>query len=197
MLLLGFVAVLFPFFSSLTASVFVGALMLVGSVLRLFNLEPKSGSKEWWLEGLGGVLGVLAAGLILIFPLTGAITLTLLVGAYFFAQALLRFMTAWSVDRHRTWFVVSGILDLGLSLLVVLGWPGTGLWVLGILLGVHLVMMGLIMLTTPREVLEAAPGVPVGRSDGEGKKQASADERIDTALAETFPASDPPGYGPR
>lgn len=197
MLVLGVGAFLFPFVSSMAAGIFVGALMLTGSVLRLVHLQPKTGSKEWWLDGIGSMLGLAAAGLILLFPVTGAVTLTLLVGAYFLTQGLLRFAAAWSIPGHRTWFIASGLLDVILAFIVISGWPDTGLWVLGVLFGAHLTMMGLIMLLTPREVLEAPPNPVDPRPGSQPRDEASDDQRIDAALAESFPASDPPGFGPR
>jgi uncharacterized membrane protein HdeD (DUF308 family) len=40
------------------------------------------------------------------------------------------------------WMLASGIIDIGLGVLLLIGLPGTALWALGLLLGINLIFGG-------------------------------------------------------
>ena len=40
------------------------------------------------------------------------------------------------------WMLVSGIADLILAALIIVGWPGTATWALGLIVGVNLITSG-------------------------------------------------------
>jgi len=46
------------------------------------------------------------------------------------------------------WFFFSGITALALAIVVWGGWPQTGLWVLGLLLGINMVFLGWALIKT-------------------------------------------------
>jgi uncharacterized membrane protein HdeD (DUF308 family) len=43
---------------------------------------------------------------------------------------------------HWGWLLTSGIINLGLGIIVWSGWPVTGLWVLGMFIGINLLFSG-------------------------------------------------------
>lgn len=165
LLALGIAAIVFPLAGSVAAGVFLGALIIAGSILRLTNLgdAPTRGLKV--LDGIGGVLGLAAGALLFLFPVPGILTLTLLVAAYFGAQGIVKVAAAISHSgAGRGWLGFGGVLDLVLAGLVFLEWPTTALWFLGLLLGVHLIINGVALLSGGREALSPPvrrrPGMP-------------------------------------
>jgi uncharacterized membrane protein HdeD (DUF308 family) len=40
------------------------------------------------------------------------------------------------------WMLASGVSDLALVAVIVLGWPASGVWVLGLIVGFNLIMTG-------------------------------------------------------
>lgn len=108
----------------------------------------------------------------------------------------MRWASAWSQPHGRGWLVLGGALDLLLAILVTAGWPGTALWVLGALLGVHLLTMGFVMLFSPRQIIASEAKAEIEASqDKAPSPRTENDKRVETALKESFPASDPPGFG--
>jgi uncharacterized membrane protein HdeD (DUF308 family) len=60
-----------------------------------------------------------------------------LVGIFKVVAALNYRFAAWG------WPLVSGVIDLLLGVLIVLGWPGSSLWALGLFVGIALLFRGL------------------------------------------------------
>jgi len=93
-----------------------------------------------------GALFYGAAGLLLIFnPLRGAISLTLLIAWLFIADGVIRTALAFRLrPRDRWgWFLASAIVSFVVGILLIAGWPATGLWALGTLLGIDLIFSGI------------------------------------------------------
>jgi uncharacterized membrane protein HdeD (DUF308 family) len=104
-----------------------------------------------WTKGWGGfiwqvLLGVLllAAGVVLVaHPMAGSLVLTYVFGLVLLVSGVLRVvlgMRLWA--RLGGVLVLSGIFGIGAGLVVLAGWPATGLWVIGFVLGVDMVMQG-------------------------------------------------------
>jgi uncharacterized membrane protein HdeD (DUF308 family) len=77
-------------------------------------------------------------------PVAGAMSLTLIIGAFFLAGGIINFAHG---IRHRKeqywgWFIVNGIVDLILGALIVVGWPVTALWVIGTFVGIQMFLYG-------------------------------------------------------
>jgi uncharacterized membrane protein HdeD (DUF308 family) len=98
----------------------------------------------------GFALHLLAAGLYLLTglfmledPERAAAVLTLLIAAGFLVGGLLR--TIFSlVERFHgwPWVVLHGVVDLVLGIIILSGWPGSSLWVIGLFLGIDLIFHG-------------------------------------------------------
>src|SRR5215471_10149567 len=92
------------------------------------------------------VIGLVAGVLLVGWPLLGTLSLTAVLIAFLFAEGVVSIMYAL---EHRNalsgrwgWMLASGILDVGLGVLLFIGLPGTALWALGLLLGINLIFGG-------------------------------------------------------
>ncbi len=146
---LGIVALAFSVFTTL-ASVFVFGWMLafagIFEAVHAFKLPRWSG---FLLELLAAILYVVVGVMMIIRPAAGALSLTLLIGAFFLMGGIFRIVAAAAVrPPNWGWLVISGIVTLLLGLLIVWEWPASGLWVIGMFLGIDLVFSGtwLVML---------------------------------------------------
>jgi len=134
---------------TLAGTIFIGAALLVGGVFQVVHAFM---TREWgsFLLGLfAGVLSVIAGLLIMSEPLRGALILTLVVVAFLAVGGITRIMLA---IRHRgmaRWvlLLLSGIVSLFVAWLLYATLPWSGLWVLGTLIAIELIVQGIAWLS--------------------------------------------------
>ena len=128
----------------------VGIMMVMGGVAEIIAAFSV---KEWGKAIFVGLVGALyvAAGVIAFeSPLLAAAVLTLLLGIALMVGGIVRMFLAWHMreaGKPWGWVVVSGIISLLLGLMIVVQWPYSGLYVLGIFLGIDLIFIGSSWLT--------------------------------------------------
>lgn len=131
--------------SATVVSVFVvGIMMIVAGVAEVINaFQIKSwGRFLFWLAL--GLLYIVGGFLVFQNPLLTAAGLTLILGAVLCVSGLVRIFLAFSMKQGTPWIwvVLSGAITLLLGAIILLHWPVSSLWTLGIFLGVDLVMAG-------------------------------------------------------
>jgi len=93
-----------------------------------------------WGAVLFGVIGIL----ILWRPLVTAEILTLLMGAFFLVAGLFQLITPFVISLPDWgWHTLNGLITLLLGILVLAQWPVSGLWVIGLFVGIELVFYGI------------------------------------------------------
>src|SRR6056297_2267568 len=146
MLIGGFLAFLNPFAASLAAEAVAGAAFLVAGAVQLWLAvtDKTKTTGDRWLSGALGLALVLFAVTLVLNPLAGLVTLTVLVAALFTVLGALRVGLAWQIRPVQGWgwIMASGVLSLVLAALIVLGLPGAALGILGLFLGIDLTMAG-------------------------------------------------------
>jgi uncharacterized membrane protein HdeD (DUF308 family) len=146
LLVLGALAILVPWVATITVTYLVGWLFLISGGVGLFTtLRMRHGPGYWW-SLLSAFIGIVAGILLLIWPITGALSLTLLLTAFFIVEGIASIMYA---IEHRNqlsgrwgWMLVSGIIDLIIAAIIVAGLPGTVAWAIGLLVGINLLFGG-------------------------------------------------------
>jgi uncharacterized membrane protein HdeD (DUF308 family) len=146
LVILGLLALLAPVIASVAATVFFGWLLLLSGVIGLVTTFRARHAPGFWWSLLSAVIGIVAGILLLGWPLLGTLSLTAVLIAFLFAEGVVSIMYAL---EHRNalsgrwgWMLASGILDVGLGVLLFIGLPATALWALGLLLGINLVFGG-------------------------------------------------------
>jgi uncharacterized membrane protein HdeD (DUF308 family) len=141
----GAFAIAVPVAASLAAALVFGAVLLVLGVLQAVHAISVRKSKVVFLQLLGGLLYIVTGALVFWFPVSGAISLTILVAALLIADGVIRCALAYRLRPVRGWgwFLCAGIASAVVGILLLIGWPLTGLWGLGLLLGVNLLFIGM------------------------------------------------------
>ncbi|WP_437276794.1 HdeD family acid-resistance protein [Sorangium sp. KYC3313] len=162
LLVLGVLAILMPVVASLVSAVVIGSVLVVSGLLLGVHAvrNPRWANSSWSL--VSALFQIVAGVLIVAFPVTGTMTLTLILAAFFFADGFLRIIRA---IQHRGmpawgWLLFDGLLSLALGVLIWWRWPSTAAWALGLLVGVNLIISGSSMLligvsARPRPVASA------------------------------------------
>ena len=108
------------------------------------------GWRGFLLELLSAVLYLGVGILLLVNPLEGALALTIVLAAFLVVEGIFKIIMAMRVRDHDGWgwLLASGILSVTLGVLIWAQWPASGLWVIGLLVGIQLLFTGwsLVML---------------------------------------------------
>jgi uncharacterized membrane protein HdeD (DUF308 family) len=105
----------------------------------------------FWTKGWGGflwhiLLGLLslAAGILLLAnPVEGSLVLTYAFGFLLIASGLLRAVLGVRFWRRRGWvLLLSGAFGILAGIVILAGWPYSGLWVIGFVLGIDFILHG-------------------------------------------------------
>ena len=127
------------------ASVFlVGIMMIVAGIAEIINAFQLKGWSKFLIWVLLGALYIFAGFVTFENPLFAAAVLTLVLGAALVASGLVRIFLAFSMKRESSWIwlLLSSLVTMLLGLLILAHWPVSGVYVLGIFLGVDLMMAG-------------------------------------------------------
>ena len=163
MTVLGVLAVIWPQLSTVAVDVYVGWLFLLSGAVGLATMffAPSASAFFWSL--FTAALSLFVGILLLWHPIEGAISLTLVLIAFFIAEGI--FQIAASLSYREAfpeswgWMLGSGIADLILAGLIISGWPGTATWALGLIVGVNLISSGIAIImvaVTGRRIVRTA-----------------------------------------
>jgi uncharacterized membrane protein HdeD (DUF308 family) len=143
--LAGAAAIAFPFFSTVAAKVALGWVLLFTGIINVVHAFATWGWRAFGHNLLVGLLFVAAGAYLAFFPLTGIITLTILLAALFIVEGYLELMMALRLQPDAGWFwvLLSGILAIGAGVMIGLGLPDSSTWVIGLLTGINLLASGL------------------------------------------------------
>ena len=144
-IIIGLVAVVAPIAATEVSEIFLGWLLLLGGILQLLQAFRVSAWKGALWQMLGAVLFLLAGLFMVLKPIDGAIALTFVLAVFFMAEGASRCIIAFRVRPMQGWylFLFGGLMGFLLGVLLWLEWPASGLWAIGLLLGVNLIVSGL------------------------------------------------------
>jgi uncharacterized membrane protein HdeD (DUF308 family) len=162
LLILGAVAIIVPPIATLAATIVIGWLFLLSGIIGLVTTFMMRNAPGFWWSLVSAALGVLAGGWLLARPLTGAVSLTIVVVAFFIIEGIASIMFALEHKRELTgrwgWMLVSGVIDLVLAAVIFAGLPGTAAWAIGLLVGINMLFGGSALIAMALHARNAAPG---------------------------------------
>ena len=146
LVILGLAAMIVPPLASLAVTIVLGWMLLISGVAGLeLTLWARQMPGFWW-SLISAVLAVGAGIILLVQPVQGTLTLTIVVGAYFLAEGVATIMYALEHRRELSerwsWLLVAGIMDLLIAAVIITGLPGSALWAVGLLVGINLLFGG-------------------------------------------------------
>jgi uncharacterized membrane protein HdeD (DUF308 family) len=150
LVILGILAILVPPLATIAVTILIGWLFLISGVAGLITTFGARHAPGFWWSLLSALLGIAAGLVLLVWPLSGAISLTLLLIVFFIIEGVLSIMYAVEHKRELTgqwgWMLVSGIIDLILAAMIWGGLPSTAAWALGLLVGINMLFGGSAMI---------------------------------------------------
>jgi uncharacterized membrane protein HdeD (DUF308 family) len=139
----GFFLLSSPVIASI-ASVFVFAILLLSAgVVHIITAFLDKHSNHLWLHLVIAAFTIVVGLLMLFSPGITLAALTLLIAAFFLSNGLFRIIGS-LVSRFKGWgwFFLNGLISLVLGILILIHWPSSSLWVIGLFIGIDLIFAG-------------------------------------------------------
>lgn len=149
LLILGIIAVVDSMLATVVSMIFFGWILVFAGIVEAVQTIRHRGGGHLFLHALNAVLAIVVGALLLWKPLEGAVGLTLLLAMYFCVAGIFRIITALSVRvAGWGWVCLSGVVTLILGILIWIQWPVSGLWVIGLFIGIELIFAGWAQIMT-------------------------------------------------
>lgn len=145
-ILLGVACLVTPSIAALAAEVLMGVVVLMAGLADLmFSWELRSMQGSVWRFLRAG--SFLAVGIALLaWPLSGIVTLALVLGLTFLLDGSFRFVTSLQMKRHRGFALLDCGLGILVGIIILSGWPADSVFILGIIVGIRVMMGGILAL---------------------------------------------------
>jgi uncharacterized membrane protein HdeD (DUF308 family) len=150
LIVLGAAAIILPVVATLAFTLIIGWLFLISGGFGLVTTFWMRHAPGFWWALVSAVVGI-AAGIILIrWPLSGTLSLTLVLIAFFAVEGIATLLYAFEhraqLSHRWGWMAASGVVDLILAGIIFAGLPETATWALGLLVGINLLFGGTAMI---------------------------------------------------
>ncbi|MCB1369240.1 MAG: DUF308 domain-containing protein [Rhodobacteraceae bacterium] len=143
---IGFVAILLPALATLAAELLIAWMLVLWGAAGLWFAWEMRPEREW-LYAVGAFGIALLLGLVfLMFPRVGIETMTILMMIVFLMEGVVSILLGLRLSgqmRNWGWLALSGVSSLAIGLIILIGWPGTAAWTLGLLLGINFLTTGI------------------------------------------------------
>lgn len=145
LIVLGIVAIALPTVSTLFVETWAAVILIsAGAAKLVYAFQTRDqGGFIWKL--LLSVLYVVTGAMLVLSPLTGILTLTLLLGSFLFTEGVFELILAFRLrpQPNWTWVLFNGIITLVLGIMIWSQWPSNAPWLIGTLVGVSVLFTGL------------------------------------------------------
>jgi uncharacterized membrane protein HdeD (DUF308 family) len=143
MVILGTIALFITPAATIGTILVLGWLLVISGIIESIHAFRVRRWGGFFLHLIGGLLGILVGLLIVTHPVAGALGYTLLLASFFTVIGIFRLVLALSLRfPHWGWAVFDGAITLLLGIFVWAEWPWSGLWFLGLAVGVSLILRG-------------------------------------------------------
>jgi uncharacterized membrane protein HdeD (DUF308 family) len=166
LLILGAIAIVVPPLATVAVTIIIGWVFLASGIVGLIATFGARGVPGFWWSLLSAVLAVAAGVVLLIQPIGGALSLTLLLVVFFIIEGVAGIMYALEHRQQLSgrwgWMLVSGVVDLVLAAIIFGGLPATAAWTLGLLVGIDMIFGGaaLIGIAVAARNVPSQPAAP-------------------------------------
>jgi uncharacterized membrane protein HdeD (DUF308 family) len=145
---LGALALVFPFFTTLGATLAAGAILTASGVVMIVQAFSCKPAWRLALHALWGAVSLTVGIGMIVFPVSGAISLTIVLDMMFAEHGIVRLALALKRPQPRrwAWFAVSGLISIFLAALIAFAIPLIALTLPGVIIGVDLIFAGAALL---------------------------------------------------
>ena len=161
LIVLGTIAIGSTFVMTIASVFFFGWLLIIGGIMEVIHAFWHKRWAGFFLDLLTGILYVVAGWMMVTNPAESALLLTLIIAMFLVFEGVFRVVAALAARYpHWGWVMFNGIISLILGIMIWRQWPYSGLWVIGLFVGIEMLLNGwslvMLSLTGRRLPAEAA-----------------------------------------
>jgi uncharacterized membrane protein HdeD (DUF308 family) len=151
LIVFGMLAIAAPFLAAVAVNGIIAWLIVFSGVVHIVLAFHSHGAGSVIWKLLVGLAYICFGAYLIMHPLIGVATLTLLLASLFLIEGILNIILFFKMRslRGSSWMLVDGIITLLLGLMIYVQWPSSTAWAIGVLVGVSMIMSGIsrVMLT--------------------------------------------------
>lgn len=140
---LGAAVISSSYYATVFSVILLGGFLIAGGVIQILQAFL---AKKWsglFLSLLLGILYIVTGFLFMGRPTTTAIALTLWIAVFCFAVGLFKMISSLLIRfENWGWVFFNGLITFLLGAMIYNDWPISGLWVIGLFIGIDLILSG-------------------------------------------------------
>jgi uncharacterized membrane protein HdeD (DUF308 family) len=148
--ILGVAAIAVPQIATLAFTLVIGWLFLISGIVGLITTFWMRNAPGFLWSLVSAVVAIGAGVVLLLWPISGSLSLTFVLIAFFIVEGVVTIMYAIEHRNQQSsrwgWMLTSGVVDLILAGLIFAQLPSSAFWALGLLVGINLVFGGSAMI---------------------------------------------------
>ena len=161
LLISGFLSLVAPLGAGLSITVMIGVLLLISGSAQLMLVFRTGSIGGGILLAIFAVLSLIAGGYMISQPVSALATLTLFLATYFIASGVVQAIGALGArpEAGWGWLLFGGVVSFVLGVMIWRQFPLSGVWAVGTLVGVQLMISGWTLIAVGGLAKSAADAV--------------------------------------
>lgn len=144
LVVLGIAGIAIPAVSTIVAETWLAIILTSAGVTKLvYTFQTRNDDGFIW-KLLLSILYIATGVILFFYPLTGVLTLTLLLGSFLLTEGVFELILSFKLkgQPNSPWVLTNAIMTLLLGVIVWLQWPSDAPWLIGTLVGASVLFTG-------------------------------------------------------
>ncbi|MBH8572660.1 HdeD family acid-resistance protein [Nostocaceae cyanobacterium CENA369] len=144
LIIFGIIAIALPTVSTIFAETWFALILISSGFAKLVYATQNRDRGGFVWQLLLSALYIATGAMLFVYPRTGILTLTLLLGSFLLTEGTFELILAFRLrpQQNWTWVLGNGVITLILGAMIWFQWPFNAPWILGTLVGVSVLFTG-------------------------------------------------------
>lgn len=129
---------------TIVSMLFFGILLIIGGASQIVDVFKAHKWRGVLWHAVVAVLYLVGGGIVLYDPLLASALITAMLAGTLIVIGMTRLMMAFSMKNSAgwVWILIAGLIAILLGLMILMQWPVSGLWVIGLFIAVEILVTG-------------------------------------------------------
>jgi uncharacterized membrane protein HdeD (DUF308 family) len=143
-MILGFIGLGMEVGLTLTSILFLGVLLIISGITHLVDAFQNTDWKGTLWKALIALLYIAAGVMVIYDPIMASVVITAVIAYLLIVIGVARIIMAFSLKGSAgwIWLLLAGITAVVLGILILIQWPMSGFWVIGLFIAIELLVTG-------------------------------------------------------